>query len=167
MGTPEVIDRFEDAYWFLSNFSPSPIEWCGREWPTVEHAYQAAKNYSGGAPLNEAAVEEIRTAPTPNRAKKLGRKIYMVPEWDRIPEGWEWGTADNEPLKLSVMRELLGRKFDDPALRDALLATGDAELVEGNWWGDRVWGVCEGEGTNWLGRLLMELRSRLRGELRE
>jgi hypothetical protein len=31
MSTSEVIDRFEDAYWFLSNLSPSPIEWCGRE----------------------------------------------------------------------------------------------------------------------------------------
>ena len=44
-----------------------------------------------------------------------------------------------------------------------LLDTGDAELVEGNTWGDRVWGVCKGEGENRLGKILM----RIRGEIPE
>lgn len=156
-----AIDRFDDEHWFLSNFSPSPIEWRGRRWPTVEHAYQAAKNYdpATGAPNDEAAVEEIRTAPTPNRAKKLGRKVDMVPEWEHDHDG--------DPLKLAVMRELVHIKFQIPELRAKLLATGDQELVEGNWWGDRVWGVCDGEGTNWLGKVLMDERRRIHEEERE
>lgn len=59
------------------------------------------------------------------------------------------------------MRDLLDLKFADPALAALLLATGDADLVEGNDWGDRFWGVCDGAGANMLGRLLMELRTRL------
>lgn len=46
---------------------------------------------------------------------------------------------------------------------DALLNTGEAELIEGNTWGDKFWGaVWDKElgwvGQNWLGKLLMEER---------
>ena len=47
-------------------------------------------------------------------------------------------------------------------LAGKLLNTGDAELVEGNHWGDRYWGVCDGEGQNKLGKLLMQVRGELR-----
>lgn len=154
-----TIDSFTDEHGFLSNFSPSPIEWRGKQWPTVEHAYQAAKNYDPKSqnPLSEAAVEEIRTADTPKLAKRRGRKVRMVKEWD-TPQGGR----EDQPLKREVMRELLAIKFQDPDLGAKLLATGDVELVEGNWWGDKVWGVCEGEGENWLGLELMALRTKLR-----
>jgi predicted NAD-dependent protein-ADP-ribosyltransferase YbiA (DUF1768 family) len=59
------------------------------------------------------------------------------------------------------MRQVLVRKFSHPELRAALLSTGDALLVEGNHWGDIFWGVCRGEGENWLGRLLMALRGQM------
>lgn len=45
--------------------------------------------------------------------------------------------------------------------RDQLLATGGVELIEGNDWGDAFWGVCGGYGQNWLGVLLMLVRSEL------
>ena len=52
----------------------------------------------------------------------------------------------------------------NPHLKEKLLATGDRELVEGNWHGDKYWGVClrTGEGNNHLGRMLMELRDYFR-----
>lgn len=32
-----------------------------------------------------------------------------------------------------------------------LLSTDDRELVKGNWWNDKFWGVCNGEGkTIWV-----------------
>jgi predicted NAD-dependent protein-ADP-ribosyltransferase YbiA (DUF1768 family) len=43
-----------------------------------------------------------------------------------------------------------------------LLETGDAELVEGNWWDDTFWGVCNGVGQNNLGKILMDTRRELR-----
>lgn len=61
------------------------------------------------------------------------------------------------------MEELLRIKFSgiDPFLTRALLETGDAELIEGNTWNDTFWGVCNGEGENNLGRLLMKVREEL------
>jgi hypothetical protein len=44
-----------------------------------------------------------------------------------------------------------------------LLLTGDEELIEGNFWGDVFWGVCNGVGKNHLGKILMEVRSELGG----
>jgi len=45
-----------------------------------------------------------------------------------------------------------------------LLATGEAELVEGNSWHDLTWGRCSclqhgGAGRNLLGQLLMTVRA--------
>ena len=62
------------------------------------------------------------------------------------------------------MEDLLMVKFKNPELRSRLLATGDAELIEGNNWGDCFWGVCLGEGRNELGKALMRVRERLQNE---
>jgi predicted NAD-dependent protein-ADP-ribosyltransferase YbiA (DUF1768 family) len=64
------------------------------------------------------------------------------------------------------MEELVRRKFADPELAEKLLATGDEELVEGNTWNDRFWGVCRGEGRNELGKILMRVRAELRVQSR-
>ena len=60
------------------------------------------------------------------------------------------------------MRDLLVQKFGSGQLREKLLATGDAELVEENTWGDTFWGVCNGRRENMLGTLLMDIRALLR-----
>ena len=70
---------------------------------------------------------------------------------------------DWESVKIDFMRYLVWNKFsthEDLKLR--LLDTADAELIEGNNWGDAFWGVCNGRGQNWLGRILMETREKLR-----
>ena len=66
------------------------------------------------------------------------------------------------------MRLAVGMKFEQGVeLRVLLLATGDAELVEGNSWHDNDWGDCwcdrcvEVLGANMLGVILMEVRGRL------
>lgn len=41
------------------------------------------------------------------------------------------------------------------------MTTGNAELIEGNTWNDTFWGVCNGEGENNLGKLLMKVRTNL------
>jgi ribA/ribD-fused uncharacterized protein len=70
--------------------------------------------------------------------------------------------ADWEAVKLEVMKEILRLKFSEPSLREALLATGDAPLIEANTWNDTFWGVCRGRGQNHLGRLLEEVREEIR-----
>jgi predicted NAD-dependent protein-ADP-ribosyltransferase YbiA (DUF1768 family) len=62
------------------------------------------------------------------------------------------------------MEDILMRKFAHLELRGLLLATGDAHLEEGNWWGDYFWGVCKGKGENNLGKILMKVRDFYRGD---
>lgn len=137
-----VIDAFSGEFGFLSNFYEATVYVDGKRFRTVEHAYQAMK-FS-----DPSAREVVRNAKTPGEAKKLGKSAQLPPDW--------------ETKKVGIMRELVTKKFDNPFLRELLLATADAELVEGNWWGDRFWGVCKGSGQNWLGKILMEVRDELR-----
>lgn len=136
------IDSFSGEYRWLSNFYPSDVTLDGVTYATVEHAFQAAKTF------DEKMRRVVAAAPTPGQAKKLGRGLPLRADW--------------EGVKQSVMLDLLRQKFARGELKGLLLATGEAELVEGNWWGDRYWGVCSGEGTNHLGRLLMQVREELR-----
>lgn len=140
--------RFTDEYRFLSNFYPSPIEFEGHTYPTVEHAYQAAKTIN---PVERLAICHARSAAD---AKSRGRHVRMRPDWDRV--------------RVPVMAALLRRKFRvGTSFAAQLLATGDRELVEGNTWGDRFWGHVGGKGRNHLGRLLMQQRSVLREEVQK
>jgi N-glycosidase YbiA len=60
------------------------------------------------------------------------------------------------------MRKAVYRKFEfNPEIRAVLLATGDALLVE-NSPTDAYWGCgANGKGVNMLGKILMEVRSKL------
>lgn len=153
----KAITRFSGSRAVLSNFYPSPVYFDGVLYPTVEHAYQATKT------MNPAERCQVRDAPTPGRAKALGRRVTLRPDWDE--------------MKINVMRELLREKFLFNRRRGlALLSTGDAELIEGNTWGDKFWGAVWSEhhsivakdnlpgrwvGENHLGKLLMEIRREL------
>lgn len=137
------IDSFSGAHRFLSNFWPAQVALKGFAYPTVEHAYQAAKS------LSQEHRAMIRTCRTPGDAKRLGKKIVVRSDWDLV--------------KLSVMTLLVTQKFfAHEDCRDLLLATGDAELIEGNHWGDTFWGVCRGEGQNHLGKIIMTVRDELK-----
>ena len=140
-----AITAFRGEFAFLSNFFPSAIRASG-VWPTAEHLFQAQKTAS------IEWQERIRRAGTPGQAKRLGRKAPLRGDWERH--------------KLADMAWILRLKFTQhPDLRARLLATGEEELIEGNTWNDRFWGICNGVGENHLGRLLMELRSELRREV--
>lgn len=140
---PDPIDRFKGEYEFLSNFYPAIIVHDGITYPTVEHAYQAAKT------LDFAERWRISKLPTPGEAKRAGRSVKLRPDWKKV--------------RIDIMRELLLQKFflSDGELGYELQSTSCAELIEGNWWGDTFWGVCKGQGENHLGKLLMEIRDLL------
>jgi ribA/ribD-fused uncharacterized protein len=141
--TKQSIDSFSGEYRYLSNFWKVPIPLENLWYPSVEHAYQAAKT------LDETEKKVIALAATPGEAKKRGKKLVLREDW--------------ESVKVDFMRYLVWYKFTMyPDLGKMLLDTGDAELIEGNTWNDTFWGVCNGVGQNWLGRILMETRGRLK-----
>lgn len=141
---PVAITRFKGDFGFLSNFYEASIWVDGERYPSVEHAYQAAK---GG---DQSTIKTIREAKTPAMAKRLGQSCQLSADWDA--------------RKVSVMRKLVTEKFKNPLLRSLLLATEDVELVEGNTWNDTTWGICRGKGQNLLGKILMDVRDECRRE---
>ena len=140
----QAIDSFRGEYGFLSNFHKCRVEFEGMVYPSVEQAFQAAKN------PDPKYRSLIAAAGSPVTAKRMGKKTQLRHDWEEVKEG--------------IMLELLKSKFSDPALREKLLATGEAELIEGNNHWDRFWGVCKGEGQNKLGKLLMRVREELNDE---
>lgn len=138
----KTIESFSGQHRFLSNFWSCCIAFEGHTYRTVEHAFQAAKTF------DEDDRRRIRNEPSAAGAKKRGKHVELRPDWEEV--------------KVGIMRDLLRQKFGTDPLRSRLLRTGRAKLVEGNWWGDRFWGVCDGKGENNLGLLLMEIREELR-----
>lgn len=144
-----MIDDFRDInethqYKWLSNFWLADVEYDGVVYPSTEHAYQAAKTKI----LEQR--EEIRSAKTCSQAKRLGQTVTMRADW--------------EDIKIGVMHDLVRQKFTKhPALKEKLILTGRHHLVEGNTWKDKFWGVCDGEGENHLGRILMDVRAEILG----
>lgn len=141
------IDCFRAKYSFLSNFYPTQIFHDGYTYPSVEHAFQAFKTDN----LEQKAL--IRSMVSPLKAKRFGKKVDLKVNWLEI--------------RVGVMKNLLEIKFQDQFLKDLLMETGDATIVEGNTWGDDFWGCIKDENGNWvganvLGKLLMEVRDELR-----
>lgn len=141
-----MIKNFEGEYAFLSNFYFSPMIIDNVVYTTNEHFFQAMKS------LNPKERQAIALAPTPGKAKRLGRKVSLRKDWEDIKE--------------EVMLTGLRHKFSNPELRKKLLATGNEELIEGTTWHDNYWGICDceacgGQGKNRLGKLLMQVREEL------
>ncbi len=127
----------------LDNFYRAPIDMPGiGRCATVEHAFQAAKA------TNKKVREAIRSARHPGEAKALGKGAHLF----RYRRDWE-------RVRFGVMRTALEVKFSTyPELLALLKSTGTRHIEEGNTWGDTVWGTVNGEGQNWLGRMLMDIR---------
>lgn len=133
--------EFQGVYRFLSNMYRAWFYVGSTQYLTVEHWYQCNKT------LDPFVRESIRKCRGGYSAKKLGNSpdIELRPDWDGI--------------KLEVMYRGVFNKFDQNSfLRTLLLNTGSGILEEGNNWGDKFWGVCNGEGENHLGRILMRVR---------
>ena len=137
----DVIDQFRGEFHWLSNFYNCPVPFEGLTFSNTEAAFQAAKTL-------DMEERERFLGLSGGQAKRLGRRVELRSDW--------------EAVKIDIMRQVLKSKFtQNPELKAKLIATGDAELIEGNNWNDRFWGVCNGKGQNHLGRLLMELRAEL------
>lgn len=136
-----MIDRFSHKYSFLSNFYMIYVHYEGLTYANSEAAFQAAKL------LNNEDRKRF-TSMNPKEAKREGKRVPLREDWEEIKD--------------NVMYEVCKSKFQNPDLAKKLLDTGDEELVEGNTWNDTYWGVCNGEGQNKLGKILMRIREELR-----
>ena len=142
--TDRISDFHKPPYQFLSNFYEAPVRYDGYTFRNSEAAFQAQKS------ADKRDISRF-TDISAKEAKSLGRKVPLISSWEQD--------------KVRIMKEVVLAKFlGNGDLRDQLLATGDAELVEGNTWGDTYWGVDSrsGKGENMLGKILMETREMLK-----
>ena len=141
-----IFRRLNEPFGEFSNFYPSLIRINGKEYATVEHYYQSMK-FKG-----TQYEEPIRIAVTPKQAKELAYSEEIQRHKDR-----QW-----HQNKLIIMGRGLAAKFQLPRFRNLLLSTGTAEIVEYSKH-DYFWGRNEdGAGYNMLGKMLMELRERIK-----
>lgn len=139
-----MIGPFRNDYYFLSNMYPCRIVIDGIEYSCAEAAFQTMK-------LANAEDRKMFIGLDGYEAKKLGRRVQLRPDWNTY--------------RLAAMNIVVSNKFfQNGYLARKLLETGDDELVEVNTWNDTFWGVCNGKGQNWLGKLLMDLRNDLKEE---
>lgn len=137
-----MISDFRKEYFFLSNFYERPLEYGGLTYQSSEAAFQAQKTF-------DLAKRYEFTKMSPSEAKKAGKFVTLRSDW--------------EDAKMQIMYEVCLAKFkQNEDLAQRLLATGFETLVEGNNWGDIVWGMVNGIGENKLGKCLMRVRNELR-----
>lgn len=146
-----------DTRW-LSNMAYVNIEHDGIIYPSTENFYQALKYLKGWTFDDSATRKNVRLEISklkPHEAKRYSREHKAT-------------NVDFDQCKIIVMRAAQRMKYAQEPFRSKLLATGDAILEGGNWWGDKFWGVDikTGEGENNLGKLIMQVRNELREELR-
>ena len=134
----------QDEFGEFSNFAHFPIKLDGKMWHTTEHYFQAQKF------TDKQYQEKIRTEKSPMIAARLGRDRKQ-----KLRKDWE-------SVKNNVMKKALLAKFTQHEdLKNLLISTGEAKLIEHTendaYWGDGG----DGKGKNVLGILLMQVREEL------
>lgn len=131
----------------------------GQEYSCAEQFMMAEKARLFG---DEGVRAQILATGSPREHKALGRQVSNFDQ-----ARWEAERLD------IVVRGNLAKFSQDPALREALLATGDKLMVEASPY-DRIWGVglraddprvhdrATWQGSNLLGEALMRVRAQLR-----
>ncbi|MGK0500926.1 MAG: ribA/ribD-fused uncharacterized protein [Oceanicoccus sp.] len=131
----------------FATFSKHSFELEDKEWPSVEHYYQAMKFN------DEAYQEQIRQAKHPKAARKMGRNRFRKIRKD-------WATVKSVVMTRGVYIKC--RSYPDIAAK--LLATDDNKLVENSQY-DYYWGCGrDRRGENMYGQVMMNVRDKLREE---
>ena len=145
----EWIRSFKDYYSFLSNFYQSKFMIDDITFPTVEHFYQFKKTHNYDDALSLLKIDN------PGKVKRISRSLPMRHDWDNI--------------KRFVMATGVYEKFSQNLdLRNKLISTYPAYLLEGNTWHDNYWGHCSCDKCinknhyNILGTILMSVRKELK-----
>lgn len=152
-GEKEVIKfyRSNGKYGFLSNLYPCQIIFEGITFPSSEFAYQYGK-FRKDKESEKEILDWAMKAPNSSLIAQLSHSLISY----QIVDNWS-------NIKIERMKNVLEAKFiQNPLLKEKLLNTNDAILIEESKT-DAFWGIGKrNNGKNMLGKLLMELRSKFR-----
>lgn len=157
---------------FLSNFYFVPINYNGKVYPSVEHAYLRQKYRKED--LQNLSVHEKKELNQIFKFKGLAKELHdfsdifydsniaagTVKRISNKLKEWGYQIDDWDDKRMNIMIELLLLKFSDYEMLHLLIATGKKYLVEGNDWNDTFWGVSNERGKNFLGRIIMKIREK-------
>jgi predicted NAD-dependent protein-ADP-ribosyltransferase YbiA (DUF1768 family) len=153
-GVFPVIMAFREQYYFLSNYHEGCHVVLPAEGDYPEFTYNSTENAYMAWKTLDANLRSYMRSLSADDAKQFAKPENT--EFKRRPDYSDEG-------RLAIMRNLSLQKYSvrNPALRQKLLETGSAVLIEGNDWGDTFFGFCLklGHGQNHLGRILMETRA--------
>jgi ribA/ribD-fused uncharacterized protein len=142
----EIVGFYEREFCCFSNFSSFAVKWRGRDWPTSEHAYQAAHFLES----NPGLANRIQVSASAHAAYTLAHENK-----DDIPSDWD-------ERKIGVMEQIVRCKLEQhPYIQKKLRQTGNRIIVEDSpkdsFWG---WGPDK-NGRNELGKIWVKLREEL------
>jgi ribA/ribD-fused uncharacterized protein len=149
-----TITKVKEESGWLSCMSAYPVTYHGIQNKTCEALFQALR--FEGYPDIQKAIQEC---PSPMGAKMIARKNR-----EKLNRGKMW---DEAPSDIPLMKKCLMLKLEQhPELKDKLIATGDAIIIEDCTTHDResarFWGAVnengEWVGENVFGKLWMEIR---------
>lgn len=159
-----MIYHFRGEYGWLSNMYNTEVLYQDLKFPASENAFMWEKCRNCKVEIKDTDKDkglfevgelipwtQYCLLMPPNIVKIKSREVELRPDWNEI--------------KLQIMYDVLVIKFSNPVLRQKLLDTGTENIVEGNYWNDKFWGVdmkaTPNEGENWLGRIIMDIRNKI------
>lgn len=167
----------KSPYYEFSNYYTAPMKIDGQIFINNEQYYQSQKFYDPSSKEMMEYYKLITECDSPQKVKDMGnqkvnyrgeswlinkQKPYLgkMNEMIRKYKNLVKIRDDWDEVKLAVMEKGLIAKFQQhQKLRDLLLETGDAEIVEDSPY-DSFWGIAK-NGQNHLGKLLMKIRDML------
>lgn len=156
-----TITKVKEESGWLSCMSAYPVTHQGVLYKTCEALFQVLR-FKGYPDIQE----EIRQSPSPMSAKMIARR-----ERELLGRGKMW---DEAPSDIPLMKKCLMLKLEQhPELKEKLIATGDAIIIEDCTTHDResarFWGAVQKDGKwvgeNIFGKLWMEIRKELIDEM--
>lgn len=139
----KYVGSFSGDLEFLSNMYKIPIYFNESKYdnfqpdfkvyPSSENLYQALK-------CKYIKDRELFQNVDPHKSKRIGRSIEIRSDWDNV--------------RLEAMKLVIDLKFKNIELAEKLIDLPDDKIIEFNNWGDRFFGICNGEGLDHLGKIL-------------
>lgn len=139
----KYIGSFSGDLEFLSNMYKIPIYFNESKYdnfqpdfkvyPSSENLYQALK-------CKYIKDRELFQNVDPHKSKRIGKTIEIRYGWDNV--------------RLEAMQLAIDLKFKNIELAEKLINLPDDKIIEFNNWGDRFFGICNGEGLDHLGKIL-------------
>ena len=139
----KYVGSFSGDLEFLSNMYKIPIYFNESKYdnfqpdfkiyPSSENLYQALK-------CKYIKDRELFQNVDPHKSKRIGRSIEIRSDWDNV--------------RLEDMKLAIDLKFKNIELAEKLIDLPDDKIIEFNNWGDRFFGICNGEGLDHLGKIL-------------